>query len=250
MRWLVTAGNTMAFIDKVRCITNVFSGRTGSAIAVQAASRGHSVVLLTSHPDVAGTLAGRLQTEAFFLQIERFRTFDDLAGLLEQHLLGRDFHAVVHCAAVGDYECTGVFAPAPGTAFDVQTLKWKCELPGSPALLDRRAGKVKSDEPELWLRLVQTTKLVDQIRASWGFHGVLVKFKLEVSLSDDRLVEIAEASRIRSEADLMVANTLEGMEASAFIGPLDGVYRRVDRSALAPRLVDEVERLAAQKPSP
>ena len=30
MKWLVTAGNTVTFVDQVRCITNVFSGRTGA----------------------------------------------------------------------------------------------------------------------------------------------------------------------------------------------------------------------------
>ena len=79
------------------------------------------------------------------------------------------------------------------------------------ALVDRWAGKVKSNEPELWLRLVQTPKLIDQIREPWGFRGVLVKFKLEVGLNEDQLLEIAEASRRQSNADLMVANTQEGM---------------------------------------
>ena len=59
MRWLVTAGNTVTHVDKVRCITNVFSGRTGASIAAQAASCGHSVVLLTSHPEIVSSLRRR-----------------------------------------------------------------------------------------------------------------------------------------------------------------------------------------------
>ena len=43
MNILVTAGNTQVFIDQVRCITNIFTGRTGAAIAVEAYRRGHSV---------------------------------------------------------------------------------------------------------------------------------------------------------------------------------------------------------------
>ena len=34
MNILVTAGNTIVPIDRVRCITNVFTGRTGTAIAL------------------------------------------------------------------------------------------------------------------------------------------------------------------------------------------------------------------------
>ena len=51
MRFLVTAGNTQTHIDKVRCLTNIFSGRTGGRIAAAAHGRGHTVCLLTSHPE-------------------------------------------------------------------------------------------------------------------------------------------------------------------------------------------------------
>ncbi|OWK36324.1 hypothetical protein [Fimbriiglobus ruber] len=76
-----------------------------------------------------------------------------------------------------------------------------------------------------------------------GLPGLLVKFKLEVGLSDTELVDIAEASRTTSGADLMVANTLEGSAHSAFIGPLDGRYDRVPRRELADRLVLTVEHM-------
>lgn len=56
MNLLVTAGNTQTLIDKVRCITNIFSGRTGSQIASHAYDRGHNVTLLTSHPNVLNEL--------------------------------------------------------------------------------------------------------------------------------------------------------------------------------------------------
>jgi phosphopantothenate-cysteine ligase/phosphopantothenoylcysteine decarboxylase/phosphopantothenate--cysteine ligase len=47
MNILVTAGNTQTPIDKVRCLTNIFSGETGARIAIEAArpSRRHSVRL-------------------------------------------------------------------------------------------------------------------------------------------------------------------------------------------------------------
>src|SRR5438034_5962598 len=46
MRILVTAGNTLVPIDRVRCITNIFTGRTGARIALHAQERGHDVTLL------------------------------------------------------------------------------------------------------------------------------------------------------------------------------------------------------------
>src|SRR5262249_30726015 len=116
-------------------------------------------------------------------------------------------------------------------------------------LVDRRARKVKSGAPELWLRLVPTPKLVDQVRCAWGFRGVLVKFKLEVGLPDESLVEVAEQSRRQSDADLMVGNTLEGMAAWAWLAPLDGRYRQIPRDELPTRLIEAVERLLAAGPS-
>jgi len=160
---------------------------------------------------------------------------------------GGELDAVIHCAAVSDYLAEGIFAPAEGTHFHPETGHWESESAIGPALVDRAAGKVKSDEPELWLRLVRAPKLVDRVRTDWRFRGLLVKFKLEVGIDDERLLRIAEASRVHSGADLMVANTLEGAAAYAFLGPLAGQYERVERSRLAERLFAALDRLARER---
>src|SRR5262249_7878670 len=150
MNILVTAGNTQVPIDRVRCITNIFTGRTGAAIAMEAHARGHHVILLTSHPEVAADLWPGEQW-----QLQPYRTFEDLQELMYQAITAPGLQAVVHCAAVSDYLAGGVFAPAAGTHFDATTAVWRTAEGVSPRLLDRAAGKVKSDEPELWLRLVR-----------------------------------------------------------------------------------------------
>ena len=215
MNVLVTAGNTQAPVDRVRCITNIFSGRTGGRVAAAAAARGHTVVLLTSHPEAV---------PADGLTVRTYRTFDELAGLMAETVGGGGFDAVVHAAAVGDYHVAGTFAKR------------------GEELVDVSAGKVKSDHPELWLRLVRAPKLVDKVRGEWAFRGVLVKFKLEVGLSDAELVAVAERSRAQSGADLMCANTLDGMAEWAFVGA-GGDYAKVARDRLPDHLIDAVERL-------
>ncbi|MGL4553352.1 MAG: phosphopantothenoylcysteine decarboxylase [Gemmataceae bacterium] len=220
MNVLVTAGNTLALIDKVRCLTNVFTGRTGSSLAAEARARGHAVTLLTSRPEPDAV---------------NYRTFEDLRDRMAEHVPKAD--AVLHCAAVSDYLAAGTYSPGAGNAFDPVQCWW-----AGSAMIDRSAGKIKSDEPELWLRLVRAPKLVDLVREPWGFKGVLVKFKLEVGVSDDELLAVAERSRMHSRADLMVANTLEGASSVAFLGPLAGRYERVARPELARRLLEEVER--------
>jgi phosphopantothenoylcysteine synthetase/decarboxylase len=160
-----------------------------------------------------------------------------------ERIPGGGLDAVVHCAAVSDYLAGGVYSPAPHTRFDPEQARWQSDYPSGPAMLDRAAGKVKSDEPELWLRLVRAPKLIDRIRTDWAFRGLLVKFKLEVGIGDEQLLDLAERSRRHSDADLMVANTLEGAAHYAFLGPVGGAYHRVSRRELAARLLDTLEQL-------
>jgi phosphopantothenoylcysteine synthetase/decarboxylase len=242
MNILVTAGNTQILIDKVRCLTNVFTGRTGTRIALDAHVRGHTVTLLTSHPEVVAELNGGAPPSKRW-SVRPFRTFEDLMGLMKEAFTnGPPPDAFIHSAAVSDFTFAGAFGVTPGTHFDPKEHTWQSDQ-GSPALLSRRGGKLKSDEPELWLRLVRAPKLIDRVRPDWGFRGVLVKFKLEVDVGEERLLEIAEESRRHSDADLIAANTLEGAASWAYLGPVAGRYDRLARRDLSTRLLDAVEQL-------
>ncbi len=254
MRILVTAGNTLIPIDQVRCITNVFTGRTGTLIALHAFQRGHSVTLLTPHAELVAAnavrigLSSRLQEELKTRErwiLHTYRTFHDLEGGMQENIKAGDQEVVIHCAAVSDYRPAGIYAPAKETQFREKDGRWIST--GEPVLIDKSADKVKSDEPELWLRLVRTPKLVDRIRADWHFTGILVKFKLEAGVSEERLLEIAEPSRRHSGADLMVANTLETASTWAYLGPIGGSYQRIEREQLPKRLLEAVESLHKER---
>ncbi|MFL5328453.1 MAG: phosphopantothenoylcysteine decarboxylase [Gemmataceae bacterium] len=210
MRILITAGNTFAPIDRVRGITNIFTGKTGALIALTAETFGHEVTLLTSHPKALPEADG-------IPNLHTFHTFDDLETLLAEHVQRGAYDAIVHAAAVSDYQVAGAF-DARQKALD-------------------HGGKIKSDEEELWLKLVRAPKLIDRMRTDWGFKGILVKFKLEVGIDDAELLKIAEASRQQSRANFMVANTLEGASQWAYLGPLAGKYERVTRAELPKRLL-------------
>lgn len=246
MRILVTAGNTQVPIDQVRCITNIFTGRTGTRIAVEAYNRGHRVCLLTSQPERVPEIAGSKPPAGSTWSVISYQTFNNLQNLMGKTVRGGGFDAVIHSAAVSDYVVDGIYAPAADTTFDASHRRWLSTKP-KPRLLDATADKVKSFHPELWFRLVPTPKLVDLVRQRWGFRGILVKFKLEVGVDDKKLLDIAEQSRLHSEADLMVANTLDGMHSWAYLGPLDGKYKRTERSKLAARLLAAIEELHRER---
>ena len=147
MRILVTAGNTQTPIDKVRCLTNIFTGRTGASIALHAQERGHRTTLFTSHPETVRDLPPER------LDCFTFRTFDNLQMLLGRRLPVDDFDAIVHCAAVSDYLAAGVYSPAEHTHFQVDGA-WITDIAEPPTLVDRhrqdqerRAGVVDSPRP-------------------------------------------------------------------------------------------------------
>jgi phosphopantothenoylcysteine synthetase/decarboxylase len=240
MNILVTAGNTQTPIDRVRCITNIFTGRTGMTIAHEACTLGHTVTLCMS-PSLADGLFDQLAARvAHRWRLAGYRTFEELHALMAREITSGGFDVIIHAAAINDYESGGIFAPASGTRFDPTTQQWSADA-AAPRLFDRAAGKVKSDEPELWLRLVRAPKLVDMIRRDWGFRGTLVKFKLEVGTSDAELLDIAERSRRHSEADWMVANTLDGAAEWAFLGPFADGYHKISRRDLAATLLRTIE---------
>jgi len=243
MNILVTAGNTLAPIDRVRGITNIFTGRTGARIALHGHALGHTVTLLTSHPHALNDNAPHT-TERW--RVRSYRTFDELQEEMGALTRQPELDAIVHSAAVSDYRAAGIYAPGATTRFATETGRWESPA-GPPSLADVSAPKVKSDAAELWLRLVRTPKLVDLVRSRWGFGGMLVKFKLEVDIGDQALLEIAEHSRRQSAADLMVANTLEGAAHWAYIGPIDGQYRRVSRKEMPDVLFAVLGRLREER---
>jgi phosphopantothenoylcysteine synthetase/decarboxylase len=239
---LVTAGPTREKIDEVRDWGNIFSGQTGLDLALAFLDIG-DVTLLTSNLQHAKNYDG-YYGRAGMLGVETFRTYADLRELLAERMTAGDpVDVAAMTAAVSDYSPEGVYRIVQrdeNTKHETQNTKhpggqevWVVERVDAP--------KVKSDFDEIAVRGVKTAKLIDMFRREWGFKGVLIKFKLEVGISEERLVEIASKSRIASGADLMVGNTLamargDGVEAGAYLID-DGGAVRVGRKEMAGRIV-------------
>jgi phosphopantothenate-cysteine ligase/phosphopantothenoylcysteine decarboxylase/phosphopantothenate--cysteine ligase len=224
MKILVTAGATQTPIDQVRAITNIFKGKTGTYLASGLAymdqsgladfvpkSPCHQVTLLTSNPDII--------TERFNLRVVPYRTFDDLAARMEEEIRDGGYDVVIHSAAVSDYKVARVLVQDP-IAMDF-------------ALTPIDATKkVSGSHDRMYLELVPTFKIVDRIRKDWGFKGFLVKFKLQVGVTDDELLDIARKSRATSDADLIVANCLEWAKEYAYVVGRDDVAEKVTRGLI------------------
>ncbi|MBI2482958.1 bifunctional phosphopantothenoylcysteine decarboxylase/phosphopantothenate synthase [Candidatus Uhrbacteria bacterium] len=231
LRILVTAGSTEVPIDRVRAITNIFKGRTGTeiALALADASRETEVTLLTSNKPLAITtipLPSNFDARSWErytnLHVEAYRTFDELAERLECEVTRGAYDIIIHSAAVSDYRVAAVHKRnARGELVPVTT-----------------AGKMSSQHEQLFLELAQTPKLVERMRRAWRFTGMLVQFKLEVGCTDDELLARARTALERSNGDLVVANCLEWARDAAYLVERNGTSTRIPRSELARTLVD------------
>lgn len=227
-RFLVTAGNTREKIDRVRDWGNIFTGTTGFTIAAALADFGE-VDLLTSNQQHLRELPEHVRGFSF-------GTHAELMTALERRMsLGR-YDGVFMTAAVSDYTPAGVFeivsreqtSNADREFWIVQSVN---------------AGKVKSTYDAIAVLGTPTRKIIDCFRDPWGHRGLLVKFKLEVGITPDELIDIGQRSRRASRADYLVANTLDmvdGDRAGAYLLS-DSGSEWIARAQLAMRLAKLAE---------
>lgn len=226
----MTAGSTLEWIDEVRVWGNIFTGQTGLAIAMELARiEGAKVELLTSNSDHA--LRFTHENDAQRCSAATFRTHADLRAALEERIRDHSCEGIFMTAAVADYRPAGVFEVISRDADRGAEERW--------VVRRAQAAKVKSHFGRIAVLGERTEKLIDLFRGAWGHRGLLVKFKLEVGIDASTLLDIAKASRRESDADYMVANTLEmvqGPEPGAFLINRDDVAEFVRRPELAGRL--------------
>ena len=168
---LITAGPTWVPIDKVRVITNVFSGKLGLIIAEIASKMGAKVTLL-----MGPTKLVVLSKNKKNFNIINFKYFDEFLTLVKKEVGSRKYNIMIHSAAVADY---------------------------MPVLTSE--GKIKSGRNNLIIRFKPTVKIVDLIKEI-DPNIFLVKFELEVNLPKKELIDVAYKSMLRSRAALIVAN--------------------------------------------
>lgn len=171
---LVTAGPTVVFIDRVRVITNIFTGQTGVFIAERLMQVGFKVRLLLSE-------YARLKKFREYLDIVKFSTPEELGSLIERELSRKNkYRAVIHTAAVSDFQ-------------PLRTYQTK---------LTSKKG--------FTLRFKPVPKIVKKIK-KMNRDIFLVSFKLEVDKKRRELIEAGIKSLIENNSDIVVANNLRDL---------------------------------------
>jgi phosphopantothenoylcysteine decarboxylase / phosphopantothenate---cysteine ligase len=166
---LVTAGGTIEYIDPVRVISNLSSGKTGISIAREAKARGADVTLVFGH--------GSSKFEGFNdARIINVNTSEDMLNAVRQELSSSEYNVGIFAAAVSDY-----------------------------TLADKSNIKLKSDSPYLDLRLSPTKKIIDEVR-DLSNRMFLVGFKAECNIPCSVLIERAYERLMNARCDMVVAN--------------------------------------------
>ena len=163
---LVTGGPTVEFIDPVRVITNLSSGKMGLSLALEAWKRGARTKYLYN-----GSL-----TPPAFLNAEKFLTTDDMLRLVMKELKAGEYDLYISAAAPAD------FAPTR-----------------------RKPTKIPTGRGELTLMLRPTTKIVDEVRRRWPGMFILA-FKAETVESIEDLEKKAREYLHETGVSMVAAN--------------------------------------------
>lgn len=181
---LITSGGCEEAIDNVRSISNFSTGKTGAAIAEAFAAEGWDVRVIHGKRSSVPSIS----TENLF----PFKGWKDLRDNLKTQVEEFAPDAIVHAAAVSDYEVASVLHDGQES------------LPGEVA-------KIDSSADEICLKLRRTPKLIGKLRA-WSSGNknrtTIIGFKLTsnapVAERKSRSVTMAQESCL----DFVVSNDL------------------------------------------
>ena len=172
-RILITAGSTAEYIDPVRAIMNMSSGKMGMSLAKEAYDRGASVTLVYGHGSVdPGTY---LQSQG--IEIQRVNTAQEMFESVMFKLSEKRFDVVILTSATSDFSVAK---------------KWNNKIESS-------LGKVE-------ITLVPIDKIISKVKNVCKYDVFLVGFKAEYNVESRVLIDKAYTKLLESGADLIVAN--------------------------------------------
>lgn len=177
---LITSGGTREYIDDVRVLTNISSGKLGSMIANKCLEEGADVYYLHTKGSV-------MPKEHPKLFVHEIKTVDDLMKMMP--------------TALSSYGIDAVFMTIAASDFTFRRDK---------------AVKLKSGSPKAFVEYMSKTittnpKVISYIK-HWKPDVYLVGFKFEVNLSHADLVHTAIEAMLKNDGDLVVANDKTEME--------------------------------------
>lgn len=186
---LITSGGTKESIDGIRFITNLSTGKTGLSIAEYFIKQNHDVTFLYSE--------GSKLPETDCNKVSYF-SFDNLNDKLRELLSSKNYNAVIHLAAVGDYSPTLI-----------KIGKDKFQLP--------LHEKLSSINDEVILHLKPNKKILNSLREYSCNKGIkIIAFKL--TDTQDRVERENAVKKIFDESspDFVILNDKNDRDENNF----------------------------------
>ena len=168
---LVTSGGTMEYIDPVRVITNLSSGKMGNAIIKESLELGAHVTHVVGNSSVLCT------SKSSYLETIKVDTSDEMYTTVISEIRSKKYDLVIFAAAVTDFK-----------------------------LLQIHKKKIPSQiSHPINLELVPTKKIIDEIKLI-DKNIFLVGFKAYYDVSNTFLINKAKKKLKECNADIIIAN--------------------------------------------
>lgn len=202
MKVLITAGGMSEYIDDVRVLTNVSTGKLGAKVAetfYESKNKDIHITYLAPRTAVMPEFSFNPNKSIKCITV---KTAQDLHDKMQE--LVPEMDIVVHSAAVSDFS----FKPC--------------------------TKKLKSNDPEGFIesmreRIVKNVKILPLVK-QWNSECLLFSFKFEVGESIDSLIRIAAKSGKGAGSNYVIANDKKQMQAVgehvAYVIEPDGDYKK------------------------
>ena len=166
---LITAGPTIEYIDPVRVITNLSSGKTGVLLASELISAGSKITMIYGPGNEKPPKSAR---------VINVKTNKEMYDMTTKELQSKKWDIVIMAAAASDY------------------------TPENPS-----KTKLRSDRESMTIRLKKTPKIINQVKKLQK-TALLVGFKAETNLTKNVLIKSAQKKMQECNADMIVANDI------------------------------------------
>ncbi|NIZ40861.1 phosphopantothenoylcysteine decarboxylase [Entomospira entomophila] len=253
MHILVTAGGTSEWIDSVRVITNLSTGRLGSMIADRftMASEVSRVSFVASKRSYQPLKSDKIKR--YFAD-----THQEVQTVIEDIIQNDPPDVIIHSMAVSDYHVQSLVSLETVAQSLAQWLSALSRVPTAEEIAGfihdyptvDTSTKVSSRIHHPLLLLAPNSKIIHSLR-SLAPHAVIVGFKLAHTDSVDELFEIAHRLLVDNHCDFVLANQVQEVNDTShrayLLDSSKNYHLWSSKEAIAYGIVEEVLKLKKER---
>jgi len=203
---IITAGPTVEFIDNVRIITNISSGKTAKIISEKLSQKNKIFYLYSK-------FVRHFPRKSKNIKSIEFDSFKSLNSTIKKLLSSLKIDAVIHLAAVSDYSPKYLI---------IGKKKYKLPI----------RKKISSNNPQITIIFKKNFKIIDRLKKySKNKKIKIIGFKLTSNASQDEIIKAVK----KLHADIVIHNDTSEISKSSHI------FRVFKNNKLVKKLSNEKE---------